>query len=93
MNQEELAERQLAEIEQLKKDYISTFSTDQGKAVLKHLKNTCYVNKSTFPKDANGLTLAFHEGMRYVVGVHIKNMMTMDIESIKKLMSANKQEE
>ena len=83
-NDKELAETQMAEIEQLKKDYSALFSNDTGKKVLKHLEDVCYIHRSTFPKDAQALTLAFHEGMRYVV-VHIKNMMDFRIEKIKKL--------
>ena len=76
--------KQLAELEQMKKDYLNVFSTVAGKQVLENLENVCFIHKTTFTKDTNGLTIAFHEGMRFVV-VHIKNMMTMNIETLKKL--------
>ena len=85
---EELAEQQMAELEQMKKDYLTTFSTEAGKKVLASLENSCFVHKTTFPKNSEGLTLAFHEGMRFVA-VHIKNMMNMNIETLKKLVKGD----
>lgn len=80
---DELAEEQIAKLQQLKKDYVATFSTEAGKKVFADLEKTCFVNRTTFSTMA-GRTL-FNEGMRFVV-VHIKNMMTMSIETIKKLI-------
>ncbi len=81
---EELQEKQMAEIEQMKKDYLAAFSTEAGKRVLTNLENICYINKTTFTK-GDDLAMALHEGMRFVV-VHIKNMMNMNIEQLKKLV-------
>jgi hypothetical protein len=81
-NQQELNEKQIAEIEQKKRDYSSVFSSETGKRVLADLENTCFINRTTFSA-AEGRTL-LNEGMRFVV-VHIKNMMNMNIELLKKL--------
>lgn len=84
-NPEELAEQQMAGLEQLKKDYVSTFSSEAGKKVLKHLESILFTDRSTFPKNCNELALAFNEGQRYVL-VHIKNMMDFKIDKIKELV-------
>ena len=81
---EEISEQQIAELEQLKRDYVATFSSEAGKKVLKHLEGISYINKTTFAKDGQGLTLAFHEGMRFVI-VHIKNMMVFDLKTLRQL--------
>ena len=78
-------EKQLAALKQKKEDYLATFSTDAGKRVLKDLEHVCFINRSTFPKSADALSLALHEGMRFVA-VHIKNMMDFDLTTINKLV-------
>ena len=80
---EELQEQQMVEIEQMKKDYLATFSTEAGKKVLNNLENVCFIHKTTFAK-GDSYAMALHEGMRFVV-VHINNMMNMNIEMLKKL--------
>ena len=81
-NQEELNEKQMAEIEQLKKDYLETFNSNAGKRVLADLERKCFINQTTF-SNTEGRTL-FNEGMRFVV-VNIKNMINMNIAMLKKL--------
>lgn len=71
----------LQELEQLREDYKATFATENGKRVLEDLKTRCFENKTTFSINAN-LT-NFNEGTRMVL-VLIKNMMTMDIEKLRK---------
>ena len=82
--EQQVNDKQLAELEALKKDYISVFETSAGKRILADLEKKCFLNRSTMPQDGNPQVLAFHEGMRYVV-VHIKNMQVMDIERLKGL--------
>lgn len=82
---EEIQEAQMVKLEQMKKDYATVFSTNEGKRVLANLEEVCYIHRTTFPKDAQALTLAFHEGMRYVI-VHIRNMAKMDINRLKELI-------
>ena len=77
-------EKQIAEIEQLKKDYITVFTGEAGKRVLKHLENTCYIHRSTLPGKNNPIRLAFNEGQRSIV-IHIKNMLIFRVESLIKL--------
>jgi hypothetical protein len=84
-NLEEFADEQMAKVEQLKKDYITTFASEAGKRVLADLEQKCFLNRSTFPENCGALNLARNEGMRFVV-VYIKNMMKMNIEHIKKLV-------
>lgn len=79
---QELSEKQLAELEQKKKDYVSTYSTAEGKRVLQDLEAICFMNRTTFSVK-EGRTL-LNEGMRFVV-VHIKNMMIMDVAKLRKL--------
>lgn len=82
--QEEQANKQLAEIEQLKRDYLATFSTPEGKRVLTHLEHICFIHKTTFVKGDEFSTIR-NEGTRFIV-VHIQNMMNMDIVTLKKLV-------
>jgi hypothetical protein len=76
-------ERQMEEIEQKKKDYIAVFSTAEGKRVLADLENVCFIHRTTY-SNQEGRTL-LNEGMRFVV-VHIKNIMNMNVEKLKKLI-------
>ena len=85
--EQESNEKQLAEIEQLKKDYLSAFSSEAGKKVLAHLEKICFINRTTY--SAEGKTL-LNEGMRYVI-VHIKNMINFDVELLKKLAGKEEQ--
>lgn len=83
-SEEQAAEEQMAELEQMKKDYISTFSTEAGKKVLVNLENVCYIHRTTFAK-GDAYATHFHEGMRFVV-VHIKNMQNFNLDTLKKLV-------
>ncbi len=78
------AERQIEEIKQKKFDYVSVFSTLAGKRVLKDLKAVCFSNKTTYSPD-KGRT-EFNEGTRFVVDVHIKNIMDMDVKRLYELI-------
>lgn len=80
---EELAEQQLAKLEQLKKDYVSTFSTVAGKNVLADLERKSFMNKTTYSDVRGGIY--FHEGQRFVV-VYIKNMMKFDLKTLQQLI-------
>ena len=82
-SQQELNEKQMAEIEQLKKDYLATFNSAEGKRVLADLERKCFVNQTTFSA-TEGRT-SFNEGMRFVV-VNIKNMMVMNILKLRELL-------
>ena len=79
---QELNEKQMNEIRELKKDYIETFSSPRGKKVLSNLEKICFTNKTTYSVDPNRIYL--NEGMRFVV-IHIKNMMNMNIETLRNL--------
>ena len=83
--------KSLAQIKELKKNYISAFS-GRGEKVLEDLEKKCFINKSTFPADGNDLKLAFNEGMRFVV-VSIKNMINMDIKTLDELSKLRGDEE
>lgn len=80
MNEGDL--KRLEEIEQLQRDYVSTFSSDSGKRVLQHLKKMCFFNQSTYNDEA--LRMAFNEGQRYIV-IHTLNMINWPVEEIRKL--------
>jgi hypothetical protein len=75
-------EKNTEALKQLKKDYLAVFSSEAGKRVLSNLEKICYIYRTTFSSQ-EGRTL-LNEGMRFVV-VHIKNMMTLDLEQLKKL--------
>jgi len=70
----------------MKKDYLDTFSTPSGKKVLADLERICFVHKTTCPANHNPVKMGLNEGMRFVVGVHIRNMMNMDINQLQKLI-------
>lgn len=78
----------MSELEQRKKDYVETFTTPQGKRVLVDLERQCFVHKTTY--DDNSNKMAWREGARFVVGVHIKNMLDMNINRLKKLIGEEK---
>lgn len=79
-------QKRLAEVEQLKRDFLNTFNSDSGKKILKHLENSCFWNRTTYPNSPNDFNrLAFNEGQRSVV-LHIKNMMNFNIDKIRKLV-------
>ena len=81
---DETTQEQFAKLEQMKKDYLDTFSTESGKKVLADLEKTCFVNKTTYSPEKGRILL--NEGMRFVV-VHIKNMMNFDLKELRKLSS------
>lgn len=83
-NPEQLNDKQMSELKEMKDAYISVFTSASGKKVLADLEKKCFVNRTTMPADGNTNHLAFREGMRYVA-VHIKNMMSMDINRLKEL--------
>lgn len=80
--QQQLNEEQLANLEQRKRDYAQTFSSESGKRVLADLNNICFMNRTTY-SNQDGKTL-LNEGMRFVA-VHINNIINMDIGTLKKL--------
>lgn len=69
----------------LREDYKKTFSTEEGKRVLKDLENTCFYNTTTFSDKA--LMIAFNEGNRAVF-LHIKTILELDIETLEKLSAS-----
>ena len=79
----DIANEQLNEIRQRKRDYLAAFGSEEGKRVLKDLEGMCYINKTTFSATRDRTLL--NEGMRFVV-VHIKNIMDMDIKTLTKLV-------
>jgi len=79
---DELNEKQIENLKQIKKDYLDTFSSNHGKRVLANLDKICFTNKTTYSEQPGRIEL--NEGMRFVV-VHIKNMMLMNIETLTKL--------
>lgn len=80
----------IEELAQKRADYIAAFNTGAGKRVLEDLEKTCFVNRSTYFRGASDMDLAVNEGKRFVV-VHIKNMMNLDIETLKKLAKEGEQ--
>ena len=78
-------DNQLEELKQLKKDFLSTFNSECGKRVLKHLESICFINRTTFPVNGQVEKIAYYEGMRMAV-IHIKNMLNMDIEKLNRLL-------
>lgn len=89
MAQEE-NERQLDELRQLKKDYISAFSSSAGKRVLEDLEKRGFMNRTTYSEGKG--RIFFNEGMRFFM-VHIRNMMSMDIKMLIKLQGLREQME
>lgn len=75
--------RGFADMKQKKKDYIDAFSSGAGKRVLADLEHLGYINRTTYSHVPGRMQL--NEGMRFLV-VHIKNMMSMDIEQLEALM-------
>ena len=69
----------------LREDYIKTFSSEEGKRVLKSLEESCLFKTTTFSKDP--LEMAYHEGMRSVY-LHINTIIEMDIEELERLANA-----
>lgn len=78
---ERLQKEQVEKLAELRRAYISTFSTDDGKKVLEDLEKHCYENASTFDGDANWCV--YREGVRSAL-LHIRTRMTFDPEKIKK---------
>lgn len=71
----------IEKLQALKTDYINTFSSESGKKVLKDLVDRCFVKNTTFAGDVN--QMIFNEGTRSII-LHIKSMIDLDIERIKK---------
>lgn len=71
----------IEQLAQLKEDYKATFATENGKRVLADLETRCFSTKTTF--SLNEHLTNFNEGTRMVL-VLIKNMMSMDIEKLRK---------
>ena len=71
----------IQQLKQLQEDYKATFSTENGKRVLKDLEARCFENKTTF--SINPQVTSFNEGTRMVL-VLILNMMSMDIAKLQK---------
>lgn len=69
----------------LREDYKKTFSSEEGKKVLKDLEKVCLYNTTSFDKDSH--VMAFQEGLRAVY-LHIKTIMEMDIEELERLVDA-----
>ena len=72
---------QIEKLQSLKTDYINTFSTENGKHVLEDLVARCFIDNTTFNGDVN--QMIYSEGTRSII-LHIKSMINMDIEKIKK---------
>lgn len=79
----ELRQDQLAKIAQKKSDYLTTFSTPEGKRVLKDLEDSCFIHQSTFSPVPGKSDV--NEGMRFVV-VNIKNLMNMNLKELYKII-------
>ena len=73
----------IALLREQKKDYVKTFGSAHGKNVLKDLERMCFIHKTPY-SDIPGRT-KYNTGLQMIV-IHIKNMMTMDIEDISKLV-------
>ena len=70
------------QLEELKKIYITTFTSESGKKVLADLERNAYIYGTTYSE--NSQNLARNEGRRQMV-LHIRSMMRLDIEKIKEL--------
>ena len=68
----------------LREDYKKTFESEEGKKVLKDLEKVCLYNSTTFDKDP--YVTAFQEGLRTVF-LHIKTVMTLDIEELERMVN------
>lgn len=80
-----MPEDNVAKLKGKREDYKKTFSTEEGKRVLKDLESVCMYRATTFSKDA--MTMAFQEGLRTVY-LHITTLMDMDIEELERIAEA-----
>ena len=78
-------ENNAQKLKEKREDYKTTFSTEEGKRVLKDLERVCMYRATTFDKEA--LTMAFQEGLRTVY-LHITTIMEMDIEELERISNA-----
>lgn len=77
---------QFDSLKQLQLDYKTTFESEVGQRVLKDLEIKCFGNKVTFDKDH--AQHAFNEGARAVL-LHLKTMLSLDIEAMEKQQQEN----
>ena len=75
--------KQLDKIEQLQRDYNFTFSTPEGKRVLKHLFGLCFVLSDTFVPGKPDQS-AYNQGRRAVF-MEIERLCNMDISELRRL--------
>ena len=69
----------LEQLKALKKSYLNTFSSENGKKVLDDLKRHCFINGTTF--NEKSLRMAFNEGQRSIY-LHINSMMQFDFTKL-----------
>lgn len=77
-----MAENNADKLKGLRNDYKQTFSTEEGKRVLKDLEKVCLFRTTTFDKDSH--VMAFQEGLRGVY-LHITTIMDIDIEELERI--------
>lgn len=78
----EMAER----LKALYNDYKKLFLSEEGKRVLEDLARVCLADVTTFNKDSN--IAAYNEGLRSVY-LHIKTVISKDIEELERMLAAN----
>lgn len=81
-------ENNSTKLKEKREDYKKTFSTEEGKRVLKDLEKLCLYRSSIFDKEP--MVMAFQEGLRTVY-LHITTIMDMDIEELERIAGAMKE--
>ena len=89
MNPQEQQLRNIERIKGVQQDYKKTFSSEEGKKVLKDLEQICLANSTTFNKDS--LIMAFQEGLRSVY-LHINTMININLDELERVRNASSKE-
>jgi len=72
-------------LKELREDFKKTFSTEEGKRVLKALESQCLFKTSVFDKDSH--LMAYQAGRRDVF-LSIISIMELEIEELEKIANA-----
>jgi hypothetical protein len=68
--------------EQLRKDYQSVFTSENGQRVLEDLKKTCFYYDTTLHEQPH--IMSYQEGLRNVI-LHIETKLKLTADKIKEL--------
>lgn len=83
-------QEQFDNMQALKADYNTTFSSDSGQRVLADLRKRGFFNKTTYAPGLDNIGIGFREGQRSLI-LHIDNMMNLNLEVYKKQLEQNKE--